>query len=199
MSLLSNASAFRPDGQDRSRPTADIRSAPETGNSAPPCVIVHSGEKLTRGWVCRVDAMFEDVIESLGEMPLAVSNIYALSHTFGQPIRVVFVLSTGRRIMIQPDYLEEEVGGIGYLVATDDVPVDPAGYPKQSLSSANRIEKISLYVVSGCPYPARVVINMVGGLIEISADGFPYGVAYASGQAKAGTPQFDDAEYSAYE
>lgn len=142
-----------------------------------------------------MSARFEDVIGSLGEMPLAVSNIYALSHVAGQPIRVVVVMSSGRRIMIQAD-LWEEFEEIGYLVASDEVPIDPAGYEKQPLSAAGSIENITSYVVSGCPYPARVTVKMAEGVLKVSADGFAYGVSYASGKAQAGTPQFDDAEYS---
>jgi hypothetical protein len=138
----------------------------------------------------------DDMLEALGKTPIEVSNIYALSHPAGQPIRVVIVLSSNQRLMIQSDLLEDGQVEIGYLVISDDVPVDPPGYIKRIIFDADIIEAVTAYFVGGCPYPARVKLRMAGGIFEISSDGFPYGLSYVSEHAQAGTPQFDDAEYS---
>ncbi|MNI59102.1 hypothetical protein D3C73_1142460 [compost metagenome] len=136
------------------------------------------------------------MLEILGKTPVEVRNIYALSHPAGQPIRVVIVLASNKCLMIQSDLLDEGWQEIGYLVISDDVPVDPAGYVKRIIFDADIIETVTAYFVSGCPNPARVKLRMSGGIFEISADGFPYGLSYVSEHTQAGTPQFDDAEYS---
>lgn len=136
------------------------------------------------------------MIECLGKTPVEVGNIYALSHPAGQTIRVVIARSSNKRLMIQSDLLDNGEEEIGYLVISDDVPVDPAGYVKRIIFDADIIETMTAYFVSGCPYPARVKLRMAGGTFEISSDGFPYGLSYFSEHTQAGTPQFDDAEYS---